>query len=75
MSLRYAVVIERGARGCSAFVPDLPGCIAAARTEKELRSLIKEAIEFHLEGLRRRGESIPKPTTLCEYVEAIAPAA
>ncbi len=75
MSIRYAVIIERGERGCSAYVPDLPGCIAAAGSEDEVRHLIREAVEFHIEGMRLRGEPIPEPSSLCEYVEAVMPAA
>jgi predicted RNase H-like HicB family nuclease len=75
MTNRYAVVIERGQSGCSAYVPDLPGCIAAAATEAELRELIREAIEFHLEGMALSGEVVPPPSTQFEYVEAQLPAA
>ena len=75
MSTRYAVIIEREEKGCSAYVPDLPGCIAAGNTEQEVRTLIKEAIEFHLEGMRHHGERIPEPTSICEYGEAVLPAA
>ena len=72
--MRYAVVIERSATGFSAFVPDLPGCVAAAETEPEVRQLIREAIEFHLEGLREEGEPIPPPSSQVDYVD-VAPAA
>ncbi|MCX6596506.1 MAG: type II toxin-antitoxin system HicB family antitoxin [Acidobacteria bacterium] len=75
MTNRYAIVIERGESGCSAFVPDLPGCIAAATTEAELRELIREAIEFHLEGMALNGESVPQPSTEFEYIDAQLPAA
>jgi len=71
--MRYAMIIEQGENGCSAYVPDLPGCVAAAPTEAEVRDLIREAIEFHLEGMRVHGEQIPMPTTVCEYVEAPVP--
>jgi predicted RNase H-like HicB family nuclease len=69
---RYAVVIERGPTGYGAYVPDLPGCVAAAATEDEVRRLIEEAIDFHLEGLRLAGEVIPEPNSTVEYVEATA---
>jgi predicted RNase H-like HicB family nuclease len=59
---RYTVFIEPTARGYSAHVPDLPGCIAAARSLGETRQLIKEAIEFHIEALRDNGDEVPKPT-------------
>jgi predicted RNase H-like HicB family nuclease len=61
--VEYAVVIERGAAGCSAYVPDLPGCVAAADTEEEVTALIREAIKFHIECLREDGEPVPEPTS------------
>jgi predicted RNase H-like HicB family nuclease len=66
---KYAVVYERSRTGYSAYVPDLPGCIAAAKTFRQTRKLIREAIEFHIEGLREAGERVPKPTTQTETVE------
>ena len=57
----YAVIYEPGERNWSAYVPDLPGCIATAKTRKELELQIREAIEFHIEGLRLHGEPIPQP--------------
>ncbi len=68
--MRYAIVIEKAANNYSAYVPDLPGCVATGATIQEVNQQIKEAIVFHLEGLREEGLSIPEPTTLCEYVEA-----
>ena len=68
--MRYAIVIEKAANNYSAYVPDLPGCVATGATIREVNQQIKEAIVFHLEGLREEGLSIPEPTTLCEYVEA-----
>jgi predicted RNase H-like HicB family nuclease len=58
----YTVIYEPGERNWSAWVPDLPGCIATSRTRKKLEIQIREAIEFHIEGLRLHGEPIPKPT-------------
>src|SRR5436190_1846565 len=58
----YTVIYERGSRNWSAYVPDLPGCIATARTRKQLEKLIREAIEFHIEGLCQQGEPVPEPT-------------
>jgi predicted RNase H-like HicB family nuclease len=66
---RYAVVIEHGPTSYGAYVPDLPGCVAVAETEAEVRTLIREAIEFHLEGLRDAGEPIPEPISQMAYVE------
>ncbi len=65
----YGVVIEKGKGGYSAFVPDLPGCIAAAATLEEVRELIAEAITFHIEVMREEGLKVPKPTSICESVE------
>jgi predicted RNase H-like HicB family nuclease len=67
--MKYAVIIETGARSVSAYVPDLPGCIAVGETLAEVQRLIREAMAFHLEGLKEDGLPIPEPTTLCEYVE------
>ncbi len=69
--MRYAIVIEKAANNYSAYVPDLPGCVATGVTIQEVNQQIKEAITFHLEGLREEGLSVPEPTTLCEYVEAL----
>lgn len=66
---KYAVVIEQGEHNLSAWVPDLPGCVTTGRTEEEIESNIREAIEFHLEGLREDGEPIPEPHTAVAYVE------
>ena len=59
--MRYAIVIEPTARGFSAYVPELPGCIATARTEKVVRKLITEGMALHLAGMREDRESIPLP--------------
>jgi len=67
---RYAVVIEKTGDGYGAHVPDLPGCVAAGDTYEETEQLIREAIPFHLEGLRMNGDPIPDPTTRIEYVDA-----
>ncbi len=67
--MRYMVVIEKGENGYGAHVPDLPGCIAAGETREEVLNLIKEAIEFHIEGLRQNGEQIPQPTSVSEFIE------
>lgn len=56
----YTVFFEPTATGYSAHVPDLPGCVAAARTLEETRELIREAIEFHIEGMRMHGENVPE---------------
>ncbi len=67
--MRYAVVIEKGERNYSAYVPDLPGCVSVGDTLEEARAEIREAIEFHLEGMREDGLPIPKPSSWAGYVE------
>lgn len=70
--MRYAIVIERAESNYSAYVPDLPGCVATATTVAELEEQIREAIEFHLDGLRQDGSEIPSPSSQVEYVEVVA---
>jgi predicted RNase H-like HicB family nuclease len=69
---RYAVVIERASANYAAYVPDLPGCVATGVTVEEVEREIREAIEFHIEGMREDGTPIPEPVTLAEYVIASA---
>jgi predicted RNase H-like HicB family nuclease len=66
---RYAIVVEKGPASYGAYVPDLPGCVAAAETRAEVLQLIREAIEFHLDGMREEGLPIPEPSSTTEYVE------
>lgn len=70
--MRYAVVIENADGNYSAYVPDLPGCVATGSTVEETERAIREAIEFHLEGLREDGTPIPPPSSRVEYVEVAA---
>ena len=70
--MRYAVVIEKTESNYSAYVPDLPGCVATGATVDEVESQIREAIEFHLEGMREDGVSIPAPVSRVEYVDIAA---
>jgi predicted RNase H-like HicB family nuclease len=58
----YTVIYEKGTRNWSAYVPDLPGCIATAKTQRQLASVIREAIEFHIEGLIENGDPVPEPS-------------
>ena len=69
---RYAVVIERAVGNYSAYVPDLPGCVATGATVAETEVAIREAIAFHLDGLREDGLPIPAPTSQVDYVEVAA---
>ena len=70
--MRYAIVIEKGESNYSAYVPDLPGCVATGATVEEAESHIREAIEFHLEGMREDGVSIPAAVSKVEYVDIAA---
>ena len=70
--MRYAVVIEKAENNYSAYVPDLPGCVATGATAEEAENLIREAIEFHLDGMRDDGLPIPMPQSTVEYVEVAA---
>jgi predicted RNase H-like HicB family nuclease len=68
-SMKYGIVIEKGDRNCSAYVPDLPGCIATGKTVEETKEQIRKAIELHLKGLREDGDVIPEPRSVCDTVE------
>jgi len=70
--MKYAVVIENAGPNYSAYVPDLPGCVATGRSVEDVESQIREAIEFHIEGMREDGEPVPAPTSSVEYVEVAA---
>ena len=70
--MRYAVVIEKAESNYSAYVPDLPGCVATGATVGETEAQIREAIEFHLEGMREDGTPIPPPSSQVEYVDVVA---
>jgi predicted RNase H-like HicB family nuclease len=70
--MQYTVIIERGESSFGAYVPDLPGCVAVGETREEARELIREAIEFHLEGLKEEGLSIPAAVSMSELVEVAA---
>ncbi len=67
--MRYLVIIEEGPASFGAYVPDLPGCIAAGETRQEVLQLIQEAIEFHLEGIKDEGAEVPQPHSYSEFVE------
>jgi predicted RNase H-like HicB family nuclease len=67
--MRYAIVIEKAPGNYSAYVPDLPGCIATGDTVPEVEHEIREAIRFHIDGLREDGLPVPPPASVVEYVE------
>ena len=70
--MRYAIVIEKAEENYSAYVPDLPGCVSTGGTISEVESEIREAIAFHLDGMREDGLDIPVPTSQVEYVDIAA---
>lgn len=70
--MRYLVVVEQGATSFGAYVPDLPGCVAAGETREEVLDLIREAIEFHIEGLRQEGQPVPPPSSTSAVVDVAA---
>ena len=70
--MRYAVVIEKAQGNYSAYVPDLPGCIATGETIAEVQRLIREAIELHIAGMREDGLPVPPPSSHVEYVQVAA---
>jgi predicted RNase H-like HicB family nuclease len=70
--MRYAVVIENAGSNFAAYVPDLPGCVATGATVAATEAAIREAIEFHLDGLRQDGAPIPPPSSKVEYIEVAA---
>ena len=69
IDMKYLVVVEKGDSGFGAYAPDLPGCIAVADTRDEVVSLIREAMEFHVEGLMQSGDPVPAPSTRSELIE------
>ena len=70
--MRYAIVIEKADSNYSAYVPDLPGCVAAGATVEEVELEIKAAIAFHIDGLREDGADVPLPSSHVEYIEIAA---
>jgi predicted RNase H-like HicB family nuclease len=68
--MRYAIVIEKADGNYSAYVPDLPGCVATGETVAAVESEIRDAIRFHIDGLKQDGLPVPKPTSIADYVEA-----
>ena len=70
--MQYLVVIEHGSTSFGAYVPDLPGCVAVGQSREEVTTLIHEAIEFHVEGLKSDGQSVPQPSSTSELVEVDA---
>jgi predicted RNase H-like HicB family nuclease len=72
MAMKYLVIVEKSENGFGAYVPDLPGCVAAAGTRQEVITLIQEAIEFHIDGLKKSGDPVPTPKSQSELVDVHA---
>lgn len=70
--MKFLIVIEPTRSGYSAYSPDLPGCVSTGATPEETESNMRDAIEFHIEGLRQEGEHVPAPSTTSRYVEVSA---
>ncbi len=69
---KYLIIVEKTETGYSAFSPDVPGCGSTGKTKAEVERNIQEAIEFHLEGLRKEGYEVPEPTTYSSYIDIAA---
>ena len=70
--MKYAIVIEKAEANYSAYVPDLPGCVATGDSVEEAEQHIREAIKFHIEGMRLDGDEVPEPSSLVDYVHVAA---
>ena len=70
--MKYLIVVEKTETGFSAYSPDVPGCVSTGRTEEETETNMKEAIKFHVDGLKREGLPVPQPSTKSTYVEVAA---
>jgi predicted RNase H-like HicB family nuclease len=70
--MKYLIIIEETETGYSAYSPDLPGCVSTGKTQEETEKNMKEAIDFHLKGLKLEGEPIPRPSAKSAYVEVAA---
>lgn len=70
--MRYAIVVEKAGNNYSAYVPDLPGCVATGSTVEEAEREIREAIELHIAGMTEDGLPIPQPTSSAQYIEVLA---
>ncbi len=70
--MRYAIVIEKAANNYAAYVPDLPGCVTTGQTIEEVEQGIREAIEFHIRGLREDGLPVPEPSSKVNYIDVAA---
>jgi predicted RNase H-like HicB family nuclease len=70
--MEYLVVVEKGGSSYGAYVPDLPGCVAAGETRREVLKLIRDAVKLHIQALRESGQSVPEPTSKSDVVKVRA---
>ncbi|HUH63987.1 MAG TPA: type II toxin-antitoxin system HicB family antitoxin [Terracidiphilus sp.] len=70
--MKYTVIYEKSATGYGAYVPDLPGCVATGKTKAQVKRLMREAIELHIESLKQHGEPVPEPTTVADFITVSA---
>ena len=70
--MKYTVIYERSATGYGAYVPDLPGCVATGKTKAQVKRLMREAIELHIESLKQHGEPVPEATTVADFITVSA---
>ncbi|MFI5088775.1 MAG: type II toxin-antitoxin system HicB family antitoxin [Terriglobales bacterium] len=70
--MKYTVIYEKSATGYGAYIPDLPGCVATGKTKAQVKKLIREAIELHIESLKQHGEPVPEPTTVADSITVSA---
>jgi predicted RNase H-like HicB family nuclease len=70
--MKYTVIYEKSATGYGAYIPDLPGCVATGKTKAQVKKLIREAIELHIESLKQYGEPVPEPTTVADSITVSA---
>ena len=68
--MRYGIVIEKSPTNYAAYVPDLPGCVSTGETVEDAQGNIREAIRFHIDGLKEDGLPVPEPSAVCEYIDA-----
>jgi predicted RNase H-like HicB family nuclease len=67
--MKYTMIVEEGENNYSAYLPDLPGCVATGKTIEELKQLMREAVELHIQGMKEDGLPIPEPNSKVEYIE------
>jgi len=70
--MKYTVIYEKSATGYGAYIPDLPGCVATGKTKVQVKKLIREAVELHIESLKQHGDPVPEPTSVADSITVSA---